>query len=35
MHLTHSIELTLRLHTAGCALIFVAILLRVFLGTTA
>ena len=33
--LTHSIELTLRLHTAGCALIFVAILLSVFLGSTA
>jgi 1,4-dihydroxy-2-naphthoate octaprenyltransferase len=31
--LTHSIEVTLRLHTAGCALILVAILLGVFLGS--
>jgi 1,4-dihydroxy-2-naphthoate octaprenyltransferase len=31
--LTHSIEITLRLHTAGCALIVVAILTKAFLGT--
>jgi hypothetical protein len=33
MRLTRSIELTLRLHTAGCALILVAILLKVLLGS--
>jgi 1,4-dihydroxy-2-naphthoate octaprenyltransferase len=33
MRLTHSIEVTLRMHTAGCALILIAILIRVFLGT--
>ena len=33
MRLTHSIEVTLRMHTAGCALILVAILIKMFLGT--
>lgn len=33
MRLTHSIEITLRMHTAGCALILIAILIKVFLGT--
>jgi 1,4-dihydroxy-2-naphthoate octaprenyltransferase len=33
LRLTRSIELTLRLHTAGCALILAAILLKVFLGS--
>ncbi len=35
VRLTRSIEVTLRLHTAGCALILVAVLLNVLLGRAA